>query len=92
VLEFQNSDKAGVLSLLQMSEGILPIRYLRVPFISKRLSAVDCDILVAKVVNRIESMLVKNLSFAGRLQLITSVLCSFQVFLVTSVYSTQEGC
>jgi len=35
---------------------------------------------VAKVVNRIETWLVKNLSFAGRLQLITSVLCSFQVF------------
>lgn len=75
-----DNDRAEVLSLLRMSEGTLPVWYLGVPLISKRLSAIDCDILVAKVVNRIESWLVKNLSFAGHLQLITSVLCSFQVF------------
>jgi hypothetical protein len=74
-----DNDKAEVLSLLRMSEGTLPVRYIGVPLISKRLSAIDCDTLVAKVVNRIESCLVKNLSFAGQLQLITSV-CSFQVF------------
>jgi len=63
-----------------MSEGTLPVRYLGVPLITKRLSAVDCDTLVAKIISRIESWLVKHLSFAGRLQLITSVLCSFHVF------------
>lgn len=44
------------------------------------MSAIDCDILVTKVSARIDSWLVKNLSFAGRLQLISSVLCSLQVF------------
>jgi hypothetical protein len=73
-------DKGAVLDLLHMSEGTLPVRYLGVPLITKRLSAVERDILVAKIVVRIESWLVKNLTFAGRLQLITSVLCSFQVF------------
>jgi len=63
-----------------MSEGTLPVRYLGVPLITKRLSAVDCVTLVAKFISRIESWLVKHLSFAGRLQLITSVLCSFHVF------------
>jgi hypothetical protein len=73
-------DKKTLLSLLQMSEGTLPVRYLGVPLITKRLSAVDCVTLVAKFISRIESWLVKHLSFAGRLQLITSVLCSFHVF------------
>lgn len=63
-----------------MSEGTLPVQYLGVPLINKRLSASDCENLVAKIVARIESWLVKNLSFVGRLQLISSVLCSFHVF------------
>jgi hypothetical protein len=75
-----DKDKAEALSLLHMSEGSLPVCYLGVLLITKRLSAVDCDILVAKVVARIESWLVKNLSFSGRLQPITSILCGFQVF------------
>jgi len=63
-----------------MSEGTLPVRYLGVPLITKSLLVVDCDIFVNKIANRINSWLVKNLSFAGRLQLISSVLCSFHVF------------
>jgi hypothetical protein len=58
----------------------LPVRYLGVPLITKRLSALDCDALVAKVAGRIDSWLVRHLSFPGRLQLITSVLFSLQVF------------
>jgi hypothetical protein len=41
---------------------------------------VDCDSPVNKITTRINSWLVKNLSFAGRLQLISSILCSFHVF------------
>jgi len=59
--------KQDVLNLLQMSEGTLPVCYLGVPLITKRLSAVDCDSLVNKITTRINSWLVKNLSFAGRL-------------------------
>jgi hypothetical protein len=73
-------DKAVFLDALQMPEGSLPVRYLGVPLITKRLSALDCDALVAKVAGRIDSWLVRHLSFAGRLQLITSVLFSLQVF------------
>jgi hypothetical protein len=48
--------------------------------ITKRISAVDRESLVAKVAGRIDPWLVKNLSFAGRLQLVSSVLFSLQVF------------
>jgi hypothetical protein len=76
----QLEDKESMLNLLQMQEGSLLVRYLGVPLISKRLSAVDCEDLVAKIAGRIDSWLVKHLSFAGRLQLLSSVLFSLQVF------------
>jgi hypothetical protein len=48
--------------------------------ITKRISAVDRESLVAKVAGRIDPWLVKSLSFSGRLQLVSSVLFSLQVF------------
>ncbi|XP_062173617.1 uncharacterized protein LOC133879085 [Alnus glutinosa] len=48
-----------------MPEGSLPVRYLGVRPITKRLSAFDCEVLVAKISGKIDSWLVRNLSFAG---------------------------
>jgi hypothetical protein len=73
-------DKLALLEVLQMPEGSLPVQYLGVPLITKRLSAMDCDALVAKIGGRIDSWLVRHLSFAERLQLISSILFSLQVF------------
>jgi len=69
-----------LLDFLGMQEGVLPVRYLGVPLISKRLTAGDCDALVSKITARIDSWLARNLSFAGRLQLLSSVLLSLQVY------------
>ncbi len=63
-----------------MLEGILPVRYLGVPLITKRLSSMDCESLVAKIIAQIDSWLVQKLSFAGRLKLLSCVLISLQVF------------
>jgi hypothetical protein len=41
---------------------------------------VNCESLVHKITNMIDSWLVKHLSLAGRLQLISSILFSLQVF------------
>ncbi|XP_062167062.1 uncharacterized protein LOC133873362 [Alnus glutinosa] len=73
-------EKEGLLNALQMKEDRFPIRYLGLPLITKRLSAADCEGLIAKFTARIDSWCVKHLSFAGRLQLISSVLFSLQVF------------
>jgi hypothetical protein len=72
--------KGLLLEELQMREGVFPVRYLGVPLISTRLSSADCLVLLAKITSRIESWLSKNLSYAGRLQLISSILYSLQVF------------
>jgi hypothetical protein len=73
-------EKQKILHLLHMPEGVLPVRYLGVPLITKHMSAADCDCLITKVSSRIDSWLVRKLSFAGRLQLLSSVLFSLQNF------------
>jgi hypothetical protein len=44
--------KVSILDLVRMPEGTLPVRYLRVPIITKRLTSVDCETLVAKITAR----------------------------------------
>jgi hypothetical protein len=75
-----NDTKQELLDTLHMVEGKLPIRYLGVPLITRRLSAADCEGLMDKFTSRIDSWCSKHLTFAGRLQLISSVLFSLQVF------------
>lgn len=50
------------------------------PLITKSLSAVDCECLLSRVTARMDSWWAKHLSFARRLQFLTSILFSFQVF------------
>ncbi|GLT73885.1 hypothetical protein SLA2020_457150 [Shorea laevis] len=56
--------------------GSLPVRYLGVPLITGKLSQKDVRPLIAKITDRMTSWATKHLSFAGRLQLITSVVQS----------------
>ena len=58
--------------------GSLPIKYLGVPLISSNLSANDCKVLLENMQSRIKSWTNRFLSFAGHLQLISSVLSSMQ--------------
>jgi hypothetical protein len=58
----------------------LPNLYLGVSLISSLLCAADCNTLLEKITVRINSWLSRNLSFVGRLQLISSVLYSVQVY------------
>ena len=56
--------------------GKLPVRYLGIPLITRRLNARDCSMLVERIIARINSWTSKLLSYAGRLQLIQTVLFS----------------
>ncbi|GJU35720.1 RNA-directed DNA polymerase, eukaryota, reverse transcriptase zinc-binding domain protein, partial [Tanacetum coccineum] len=76
----KDSSKAKILMVMPFSEGKLPVRYLGVPLLSKRLYVNDCSALVDKVKKRILDWKNKTLSFAGRLQLILSVVGSMQVY------------
>lgn len=54
--------------------GALPVRYLGLPLLPHKLRPADYQPLLDRVRQRISSWLVRHLSFAGRLQLIRSVL------------------
>ncbi|KAJ6897722.1 hypothetical protein NC652_024515 [Populus alba x Populus x berolinensis] len=58
----------------------LPVRYLGVPLISTRLTHTDCIPLVERITSRIKLWTSSSLTYAGRLQLIKSVLFSIQVY------------
>ena len=72
--------KQLLLDVLKMNLGTLPVRYLRVPFITTRLFATDYGVLLEKITGRIDSWLSRNLSYAGRLQLLSFMLYSLQVY------------
>ena len=65
---------------LHLEAGSLPFRYLGVPLSSKRLSYNQCKPLVDKILARIRVWTVKFVSYAGRLQLVKTVLCSMPNF------------
>ncbi|KAJ9535397.1 hypothetical protein OSB04_un001487 [Centaurea solstitialis] len=73
-------NREEILKILPFKLGTLPVRYLGVPLISTKLFHNDCLGLIDKVKRRIMDWKNKWLSFAGRLQLINSVLSSISVY------------
>ncbi|GKE24804.1 RNA-directed DNA polymerase, eukaryota, reverse transcriptase zinc-binding domain protein [Tanacetum coccineum] len=69
-------EKKSLLEVLPFQCGRLPMKYLGVPLLAKRLGIKDCQSLVDRVVNKVNCWRNKFLSYAGRLQLIASVLAS----------------
>ncbi len=59
---------------------MLPVRYLGVPLISGKLSVRDCDLLISKITAKISGWRVATLSYAGRLQLVSSVLSTMSQY------------
>ncbi|CAL1356047.1 unnamed protein product [Linum trigynum] len=66
--------KQATLQISGFAEGELPVRYLGVPLLSGKLPSSETDKLVAIITKKIQSWRAKKLSYAGRLQLISSVL------------------
>ncbi|XP_039065361.1 uncharacterized protein LOC120210728 [Hibiscus syriacus] len=54
--------------------GILPVRYLGVPLVTRKLSEKECNILIEKIKARLHHWAEKTLSYTGKLELIRSVL------------------
>lgn len=67
-----------------MPHGSLPVRYLRVPLTSKKLSIQNCEVLIQQVKGRHNSWSAKSLSFAGRLLLIKTVIAEINNFWCSS--------
>ena len=87
-----DSVKATILERTGFSLGNLPMKYLGVPLISSKLSHSDCQPLLERTMARIQSWTSSSLSFAGRLQLISSVLYSIQTYWCTMVIIPKFTC
>ena len=74
-----------------ISQGSFPIRYLGVPLTTKKLRKQDYQPLLDKIHSWFTSWTVKHLSFAGRLQLLKSVIYSTISFWA-SIFLLPNGC
>ena len=72
--------KCKILMVMPFQEGDLPAKYLGVPLVSRKLYKEDCKVFIECVWKRINDWRNKCLSYAGRLQLIASILSSLQVY------------
>ncbi|GKE44927.1 hypothetical protein Tco_1472211 [Tanacetum coccineum] len=70
----------NILAILPFKRGKLTVRYLGVPLVAKKIGIKDYKSLIDKVKTRIHDWKNKSLSYAGRTQLIASVLASIQVY------------
>ncbi|GJV69428.1 hypothetical protein Tco_1484937 [Tanacetum coccineum] len=75
-----NHVKLGILNILPFEEGKLPVKYLGVSLVPSRLVHRDCLELMERIKKRVSDWKNKSLSFAGRTQLIHSVLSSMHLY------------
>ncbi|KAJ8424315.1 hypothetical protein Cgig2_020746 [Carnegiea gigantea] len=61
------------LEAIGFQEGSLPMRYLGVPVTASRLSKIECRALVEKIMGKIRLWATKSIFFAGRAQLLNSI-------------------
>ncbi|KAL0293949.1 UNVERIFIED_CONTAM: hypothetical protein Sradi_6912500 [Sesamum radiatum] len=73
-------ERQRILDYVGFHEGSLPVKYLGIPLSSSRLTLADCRPLIDKVDTRLAGWNNLNLSYAGRLQLIKSVLSSLHTY------------
>lgn len=81
---FNDTEKQELLSHYTLSHGDLPVRYLGLPLLTKQMTAQDYTPLIEKIRARISSWTARFLSFAGRLQLIASVIHSLTNFWISA--------
>ncbi|XP_062075255.1 uncharacterized protein LOC133779293 [Humulus lupulus] len=68
------ADRQRMAAELQLSEGSFPLNYLGVPMRPTKWKHEDCDIIIQKFRMRLHTWASRHLSFAGRIQLIHSIL------------------
>lgn len=74
-------DQSDILEATGFCQGALPFKYLGVPLSSRKLSVHLCKPLIDKILARVQHWTARLLSYAGKLQLIKSV-----VFSITSYW------
>lgn len=63
-----------------MPMGCLPVRYLGVPLCTKKLTLLNCEVLLQQIKRKLSSWSSKSLSFSGKLLLIKTVITGITTF------------
>ncbi|XP_024015880.1 uncharacterized protein LOC112089134 [Eutrema salsugineum] len=69
-----NAQRTSIINRFSLENGNLPVRYLGLPLIAKKMTKADYAPLVEKIKTCIRSWKICHISFAGRLQLLASVI------------------
>lgn len=77
---FSDARRSSILSRFPFMTENLPVRYLGLPLLTKRMLKLDYAPLVERIKSRISSLKTWFLSYAGRVQFINSVLTSIMNF------------
>ncbi|KAL0285150.1 UNVERIFIED_CONTAM: hypothetical protein Sradi_7181200 [Sesamum radiatum] len=74
------NERQEILDVLGFQEAALPIKYLGVPLTASRLTVADCQPLIDRFSSRISGWNHLALSFAGRTQVLKSVLSALHMY------------
>uniref|UniRef100_A0A803QSK2 Uncharacterized protein n=1 Tax=Cannabis sativa TaxID=3483 RepID=A0A803QSK2_CANSA len=89
----QEREILRVLNISSFTRHPTPFKYLGIPICAKRISVDECTGLVQKVVARIKVWSSRNISFAGRVVLMNSVLLTIHTFLPKKIiYEIKKVC
>ncbi|KAG7543595.1 Reverse transcriptase zinc-binding domain [Arabidopsis thaliana x Arabidopsis arenosa] len=78
------TQKDEILQQFPFEYGSLPVRYLGLPLLTKKMTTADYLPLIERIRSQIQSWTARALSFAGRLQLIGSVIFSLTNFWIAA--------
>jgi len=74
------SVRRNISETLHIQEGTFPFRYLGIPLTSKKLRTDDLTGLLEKITGRVKHWTSKMLSYAGKVELIRSVINSIELY------------
>ncbi|XP_039020989.1 uncharacterized protein LOC120153030 [Hibiscus syriacus] len=80
----------NIISYSGFKHGLLPIRYLGIPLVTRKLSPKDCQPLLDKIYSRLNQWSRLKLSYAGRIELVKIVLISVANFLYMQLILPQS--
>ncbi|XP_062094340.1 uncharacterized protein LOC133800399 [Humulus lupulus] len=83
-------DKSVLLNLTQLAEGEFPLTYLGLPLRPTKWKAMYCDLILKKIRQRLFVWASRNLSYAGRVQLIQTVLLGIRNYWMSIFYLPQS--
>lgn len=86
-----DEDESRSIASFGFNVGSLPVRYLGLPLMNRKLRISDYELLLQKLINRFRSWAIKTLSFAGRLLLLNIVIAGTINFWI-STFMLPKGC